>query len=332
MYGVAPISTLPFGVALPFVAPLPPGPPVPAHGMYGVSPIGAGAYGTAPLYVAPAAAPAEKALFLSSWLIDHSTISASSEIGTLPVSFLHDNRVEKKWRATSAIDQYLAIELPTPEPCDTVALIGGNFSSAAMCRVMASDWAPGLPQYPWFDTGWVSVWPVSGKPRLAEPWPVFTNLIRLTNTNAYKFWRVYLSDPGIGTSYTELGRLLIGKAFRPTYNVDVNPAIGLESSDVRRRSTFNRTFTDPRGASSRRMALSLSAVDRDEMRADLFELQRYCGLARDFVFSLDPAATTLHHLYTMQALFVEGAQFEAQPLWDANGEVWRTSLQLSEPL
>jgi hypothetical protein len=332
MYAVAPVGGLPYGMAAPYVEPPPPGPFVPSYGMYGVSPIAAGPCGTAPPYVAQPVPAPELALFLSSRAFDSATITGSSEVSTLPVSYLKDSRVEKKWRTVSKVDQWLSIALEKAEACDTVAISGGNLSAAAVCRVMASNWQPGLPLSPEFDTGWVSAWPVSGKPHLDEAWPVFTNLIRFTNLNAFRYWRLYFADPSIVTTYTELGRVLIGKAFRPTYNVDVNPAIGLESSDVRRRSTFNRTFTDPRGAPSRRMALSLSAVDQDEMRADLFELQRYCGLARDFVFSLDPAATAFHHLYTMQALFVEGAQFEAQPLWDAHGEVWRTSLQLTEPL
>jgi hypothetical protein len=304
---------------MPYVAPGPGGPPLPA-------------YGTAPPYVAPVAPPAEHALFLSSQPFYRATISGSSEVASLPASYLKDSRVEKKWRTLSKVDQWLSFALEQHVACDTVAIIGANFSSAAVCRVMASNWEQGLPQYPELDTGWTSAWPVSGKPILAEPWPVFTNLIRFTNLNAYRYWRLYFADPSIQTTYTELGRVLIGKAFRPHFNVDINPAIGLESSDVRRRSTFNRTFTDPRGAPSRRMALSLSDVDQDDMRAELFELQRYCGLARDFVFSLDPAATTFHHLYTMQSLFVEGAQFEAIPFWDGSRQLWRTSLQLTEPL
>lgn len=332
MYGVAPIGALPYGATPAFVAPGPAGAPIPASGMYGVSPVGAGAYGTSPAFVAPVAPAAERALFLSSQPFDRATIVGGSEVSTLPTSNLKDIRAEKKWRVSSQSGQYLSIALDQPATCDTVAIIGANFSSAATCRVLGASRPEYLPLYPEIDTGWMSVWPVSGKPRIAEPWPVFTNLIRFANTNAYGYWLLYFADPSIEIAYTEFGRILIGKAFRPRFNVDVNPAIGLESSDVRRRSTFNRTFTDPRGAPSRRMALSLSDVDQDDMRAELFELQRYCGLARDFVFSLDPAATTFHHLYTMQSLFVEGAQFEAIPFWDASRQLWRTSLQLTEPL
>lgn len=332
MYAGAPFGTLPFGATPPFIAAPPAGASAPAWGMYGVSPHGTSAYGTAPSYVPVANPPAEGALFLSSIDIDQAQLTGSSEVPSLPVAYLQDSRVEKKWRLTSKVDQYLSVTLAVPSACDTLAVIGANLGAGAVVRILGALDPAGLPNTPDFDSGWLGAWPISGKPILKQPWPVHTNLIRFPNANAYRYWRIIFSDPGVETTYLELGRVLIGKAFRPTYNVDVNPAIGLESSDVRRRSTFNRTFTDPRGASSRRMALSLSAVDRDEMRADLFELQRYCGLARDFVFSLDPAATTSHHLYTMQALFVEGAQFEAQPLWDANGEVWRTSLQLTEPL
>lgn len=332
MYAAEPYGSAPYATPPPVAAPLPPGLPVPAWGLYGVSPIGAAPYGTAPPAPAPLPAPpAEHALFLSSLTFDGARLQASSEVSSLPVGNLKDLRNEKKWRLEAKLDQYLSIDLAKPVACNTVALVGSNLGALGVCRVIAGP-SGSLPQGPYFDSGWMSVWPPSGKPRTDQPWPVFTNLVRFVNDTPFPSWRILFGDPGVESAYLEFGRILIGRAFRPTYNVDVNPAIGLESSDVRRRSTFNRTFTDPRGASSRRMALSLSAVDRDEMRADLFELQRYCGLARDFVFSLDPAATTSHHLYTMQALFVEGAQFEAQPLWDANGEVWRTSLQLTEPL
>ncbi|WP_020697419.1 hypothetical protein [Reyranella massiliensis] len=332
MYAGAPYGTLPFGATPPFIAAPPVGAPAPAWGIYGTSPHGTSAYGTAPPDVPVAIPPAEGALFLSSIDIDQAQIAGSSEVSSLPVTFVQDSRVEKKWRLTSKVDQYLSIALARPCACDTVAVIGANLGAGAVFRILGALDPAGLPNTPDFDSGWLGAWPVSGKPILKEPWPVHTNLVRFPNVNAYGYWRIIFCDPGVETSYMEFGRVLIGKAFRPRLNVDINPAIGLESSDVRRRSTFNRTFTDPRGAPSRRMALSLSDVDQDDMRAELFELQRYCGLARDFVFSLDPAATTFHHLYTMQSLFVEGAQFEAIPFWDGSRQLWRTSLQLTEPL
>jgi hypothetical protein len=50
------------------------------------------------------------------------------------------------------------------------------------------------------------------------------------------------------------------------------------------------------------------------------------------VFSLDPSDPSFQYLYAMQAMFAESAQYEAQPLWDADGQVWRTSFQIVEPL
>ena len=41
-------------------------------------------------------------------------------------------------------------------------------------------------------------------------------------------------------------------------------------------------------------------ISETEMADGLFELQRYCGVSRDFAFCLDPAATTKFHRYAMQ--------------------------------
>jgi hypothetical protein len=213
--------------------------------IYGIEPFGA-----APAYVAPtppAGPVGENALFLSSQPFDRATIVGSSEIPTLPASYLRDFRVERKWRLASKKDQYLAVTLDRALACDTVAIIGGNGSASFLGRILAATSLAALPASPEFDSGWMSAWPLTGKPVLDEPWPVFTNLFRFENTTAYRYWWLLLADPSAENSYMEYGRILIGKAFQPRFNVDINPALGLESPDVRRRSPFGRTFASPRG-------------------------------------------------------------------------------------
>ena len=299
--------------------------------MYGVYPIGSEPIGAAPAYVAPAAVAAERCLFLSSREIDRATIVGSTEVSSLPMSYLQDLQPQKKWRLTSKVDQYLQLTLYRPVACNTVAITASNFTCSAVVRVLASNDFAALASAPAFNSGWMSVWPTSGKPSI-EDWPSFTCIIRFSNTSAYKYWRIEVADPGAETTYIEIGRLLIGQAFQPRFNVDVNVGLGLTSPDAQARTPFARTYTDPRGDASRRLVLPISAVNDTDMKRSLFELQRYCGLARDFVFSLDPAATTDLYLYTLQGLFTEGAQFEAQPLWDTTAQLWRTSLTITEPL
>lgn len=293
---------------------------------YSVLPVGAG-----DTYLAPVATP-QNCLFLSSRTIDRATVVAGTEVSGLPASYLADIQPAKKWRTTGKAGQYLNITLDQAEACDTAAFIAPNWGPSAVVRVFAAETADDLLAAPSLDTGWQSPWPGGEKPTVND-WPVFTGLLRWTNTAAYKYWRIEIADGGVLLTFFDLGRVLLGQAFQPTVNVDVNPAIGLQSPDVQARTPFARTYTDPRGPASRRLVLPLSAVNHGELVASLFELQRYCGLARDFVFALDPGALRNNaHLYTLQALFADQAQFDAQPWWDGADQTWRTQLTLTEPI
>jgi len=291
---------------------------------YGALPIGAGDN-----YVAPVASP-QRCLFLSPRTIDLATVVAGTEMTYLPAAFLADVQPAKKWRTTSKVGQYLNITLQQAEVCDTAAFISPNYGPSTSVRVYAAETSAELLSAPVLDTGWQSPWPGGEKPVVTD-WPHFIGLVRWTNTAAYKYWRIEFADPGVLLTYYDLGRILLGQAFQPAFNVDVNPTIGLASPDAQSRTPFARTYTDPRGPGSRKMILPFTAVNHDNLVTSLFELQRYCGLARDFVFTLDPGAVRSNaHLYTLQALFADQAQFEVQPWWDGANAVWRTSLSLTE--
>lgn len=299
---------------------------MPSLAPYSVLPVGAG-----DPYEPPVAAP-QNCLFLSSRTIDRASIVAGTEVSGLPASYLADIQPAKKHRTTGKTGQYYKITLEQAESCDSAAFIAPNFGPSTVVRIYAAETADALLTAPALDTGWQSPWPGGEKPVVVD-WPVFVALLRWTNTAAYKYWRVEFADPGALLSYFDLGRILLGQAFVPRFNVDVNPAIGLQSPDAQARTPFARTYTDPRGPASRRLTLPLSGVHHDDLVNSLFELQRYCGLARDFVFALDPGALRKDaHLYTLQALFADQAQFEAQPWWDGADQTWRTQLTLTEPI
>ncbi|MDP2377793.1 hypothetical protein [Reyranella sp.] len=298
--------------------------------MYAVEPIGSLPISASPPYLAPTpSVPSKKALFLSSREFDGATIVGSTEVSTLPASFLQDIQPQKKWRLTSKLGQFLAVTLAGPLACDALAFIAANFTGAAVCRVIAATAAASLPASPDFATPWQSVWPVTGKPNDRDA-PSFTCVVRFTNTSAYQHWRIEIADIGAETTYIEIGRVLIGVAFR--LRIDLNPSLGLTSPDIQARTPFGRTYSDHRGDASRRILVPMQAVNDVALKRSLFALQRYCGKARDFVFSLETGAPVDPHLYAMQAQFTDDAQFEAQPFWDANGQVWRTTLSLTEPL
>jgi len=270
---------------------------------------------------------AEKALFLASRYVQAATLAASSAMPLLPVTYLQKQEPDKVWRATGCTAEWITLDLGTARACNGAGFVGVNWTAAATVRIRANSVAD-MTAAP-LDTGSVSPWPATGKPT-DEDWPIFACLVRWVNSTAYRYWRIDIVDAANPDGYVELGRPYLANYFQPVFNVDINIGVGLDSPDQRTRTPAGKTFTDGRGPPSRRFVLPISAVNERDLWDSLFDLQRLCGLAVDFFFSLDPSATTDFHRYSMQALFADGAQFDSQPFWDATGQVWRTSLTLLE--
>lgn len=274
---------------------------------------------------------AERALFLSSKRGDRATITASSQLSSLPVSNLQTPDPAEKWRTSGCATEYAIFDFGAAVIVNALMLVGHNLTGAATLQARLASTVPNLTAAPSVNTTVLSAWPTSGKPT-DDDWPSYLSLLKWSNNNAYRYMRLDIVDAANPDGFVEIGRAYAGQYLQPAYNVDLNVGLGLDSPDRQVRSDFGKTFTDPRGDAPRRMVLPLSAINETDFLDGFFELQRYCGLGRDFGFVLDPAATTRFHKYAMQAVFAGAAQFEAQPLWDTTGQVWRSSLTLTEYL
>lgn len=271
-------------------------------------------------------------LFLSPRWIDAAGVTASSEEGLLTVDHVQTSRPDQVWRATGATAEYIAWDFGEDVVVEALALVAHNLSTDATLRLRLATSEAGVTAAPGFDSGVVSAWPSSGKPDDPD-WQSYFSLVLAANNTGYRYGRVDIADPTNADGYVQVGRLFVGPAFVPTVNVDLNPSLGLVSPDEAGRSAFGHAYGDNRGPAARVMSLPMSAIDEDEMGDELFELQRYCGLAKDFGFCLDPEADERFHRYSMQARFSSLTLFTAQPAWNENGnQVWQTILAIEEVL
>jgi hypothetical protein len=275
--------------------------------------------------------PAANALFLSPKWSDAATMTASSEQGALPIESVQAMDPTKVWRATGCAAEWIAWDFGSAVISDAIVAIAHNFSEGAMLRLRLAGTAANVTAAPEVDTGFVSAWPTSGKPSLTD-WTSWLSLVRATNPVAYRYGRLDIEDIANPDGYVQIGRLITGRAFVPEINIDVNPSIGLITPDEAGRTPFNQVYGDTRGAAARALQLPMSCVDEAEMATQLFELKRYCGLARDFAFCLDPSATTRFYLYSGQFRFGAMSPFQSQPLWNATAQVWQTTLSIEEVL
>lgn len=274
----------------------------------------------------------ERLLLLSPRDSDAATLTASAELSALPVGNLQSMQPQKVWRAL-ATSAYVTVAFASPVNVNALALVGHNLSEAAVIRLRAAVALENLTTAPDIDTGWRSAWPTSGKP-LAPSWPVRLSLLKWSTGAAVLYARVDIADPSAAQTYIEAGRLVIGQAWQPATNFDLEGTpLAFDARDVRVTTPYGYTFTDRRAASAaRRFALKITAANQREVLDGIAELQRLRGLWGDVICALDPAATTDFHRYAMQGVFENAAAFPVVPLFDANGVQYGATVPLIELL
>lgn len=272
------------------------------------------------------------ARFLSSCWLDGATFTASSVQGDLAPNHVQTLDPTEVWRATGCAAEWLAWDAGEVIPFDALHAIAHNLGPDGELQLRLAAAAADVTANPAVDSGVVSAWPAGGKPAVRD-WPSFLSQVSVVNPAIYRYGRLDIFDPGNPAGYVELGRLHGGPAFAPGHNIDLNPALGLISPDEAGRTPFGHAIGDRRGPPSRTMSVSLTSGQQEALR-QLQELQRYCGLGRDFSLVVDPAATTTDfHWLAMQARFESLQASQAQALWlDGGRQVWATPLIITEVL
>ena len=302
---------------------------------YGFLPYGAAPYASPPEVSTFAAAPGNRILLLSPVASDAAAIVASSAVATLPAVNLQNVQPTRKWRS-QGVEASLNVTFPEDAEdgeisANTLALVGVNFTHHALVRVRAAATAEDLTADPAIDTGLASPWPGGVKPH-ARNWPQFTVLVFWENEAPLRFWQIDIVDAGGGLTYLEAGRLMLGRAWQPSINIDIGgDFLAYDPRDVVAETDRGFTFTDRRTESPPRLfALNLTAGNRREIFDGLGEIQRLAGLAGDVVCCIDPADSADFHRYVMQGRFTAGPRFSAPALFDESGYTIGASINLRE--
>lgn len=271
-------------------------------------------------------------LFLSPRVSDAATLTASSEVESLPANFAQNPEPTKVWRTTGCTAEYLILDFGSGGAVvNAASLVGHNLTSAATIRLRLADTVPALTAAPAVDSTALSAWPSSGK-HTDPDWAHELSLVQATNTTAYRYARLDLADALNADGYLDVGRVAVGRAWQPTYNLDLDPTIAFVPIDVQEPNSYGQTFTDPRPWAQRQFDLAFSAANQDDVHDYAMELSRLRGQAGDVIVCIDPAATTRFHRWSMQALFTGRAAFKAQPLWDGANQTWGFTASLIEKL
>lgn len=271
---------------------------------------------------------ASKLLILSPYLSDRATFTASSELASegLPVTNAQDQEPARLWRTqnSATVDQYVNIEFADAFVADAAAFtfMHDDWSASAQWKIQVfssqANMIAGTSAV--FDSGYVSIWPSSGKHSELN-WGLDVALLRWTYTTPQKYYRIWFTDSAAPTPNLDICRLALGTAVKFLVNPKHDGSLGFVQNDIQEANGYGQVFTDERPYAQRRFELVWTAIGESSLKQDVLQLARLSGQARDFYVFKQPDATTDFHIESMQGLYEGTHKFSPVMMFvpDKNG-------------
>ena len=254
---------------------------------------------------------------------DQATLVASSQKDSLPVANLQSQRPKKVYRSLGT-EEYITVSFSSGGvAANMLALNAHNMSSAGLARVWLADTLAHTFSAPAVDTGWQSVWPISGKPSLPD-WPAYISAITWSNDTAYPFARVGLKDTGSTDGFIQVGRAALARYWQPSINYDFGATpLTRAPKDIQAETDAGAIFTDRRNKRPpRAMKRSVTALERQEVYDGLDEIMSLRGMWGDVFVFLDLDDGPNFQKQSMQGVFVGPTDHQEVAAWqDAGGNM-----------
>lgn len=281
----------------------------------------------------------QKMILLSTRDSDKATVTASSQIATLPVQNVQDQEPTKVWR-TGGGGFYVDFTLATAIAVNAGAFTWpyGALSSNANVTLYGYTSAANMASHtPVINSSNTSVW--AGGVKHTDPdWGPEVGLVQIpTSVTAYRYWRLWFNDSTPPGGVCDIGRATVGKAIQFKINPRIDGSMGYVPLDVQEANGYGQIFTDPRPYAQRQFELVWSTLDNKSLLEDISEIVRLRGQAGDVYVFLQPDELTYFHKTSMQALFEGPQKFIPQQTFilDANGVArasWAFTTTLTQKL
>lgn len=221
----------------------------------------------------------------------------------LPLANLQDMQPTNTARSTDAtnVSTVIVIDAGTARAWDCLYLGRTNLSASATIRIRAATSEANLTAAPGFDSGAISAWPVTGRPTdRGLVW--FDVFKQISPGGSFRWWQIDIDDDTNADDYVEIGRLVFGPLWQPTYQHAPGVNRTFDPSDVRIKTPYGHTLTDRR-LRPRVWSVPFPVMTRADAEDMAEEIMRLIGTAGDLVVCLEPEATTRLHRQTMLATF-----------------------------
>jgi len=230
---------------------------------------------------------------------DSATLTASSESGELVAENIQDPRINRVWRTTNDTSETMDFDFGAVENVNCIVFATGNLTNGATVTVDASTtgtfggeeveilaavnvfesiWGYGEGGYGEHGyggfrldaefTGWA--------PIFYADW----------SDEAYRYWRVTLTDPDNSDGYIELGRMALETNFRPERSYAWGAQLSLMDASIVGR-TRGQNFYSSAVNKTQRLSLRFPAVQSDTWHHDWAPFVNSVGRTRSFFFLMD---------------------------------------------
>lgn len=273
---------------------------------------------------------------------DEATLTAGSQVASLPVTNLKDRQIAKPWRTqtTAPASTWVRADFGQSQVIGAVALIRHNFSQGSRWRIRVGD-DPAFATVS-HDSGWVAIWPQIEEFG-ALPWGVFQwgglvpqEVAAQITLSAYYLLpvpvvaqqlRIDIDDAANSAGYLQAGRLVAGPAYRPSRDMLYGWSIGFEDPSVVSKSRGGQTWIDVQER-FRVLRFSLANLSETEAFGNIFDyLFRRKGIAGDVL--VIPRADRPDQFHN-QAIY--GRLRTLEPLTNPYFESFETNFEVEELL
>lgn len=233
--------------------------------------------------------------------VDSATsISADSEVATLPVENLQDRQLVKIYRSDDETTIQIDVDFGQGRVIDFVALVRHNISQTGTIRYRLSsqaDFSTGD------DSGVVNAWPVVEEFGTL-PWGTFTwggflnptvaqnytiNSFRILSSPVVaRYLRINIVDGDNAEGYIQAGRLISGPAYRPSINYANGVQVQFVDQSRVVKSRGGQTFVDE-VERFRRIRFDLINLPEAEIFGNVFNnIDRLRGIVEDILIIPQP--------------------------------------------
>jgi len=266
------------------------------------------------------------------------SITASSEIASLPVENLQDRQLVKVYRSDGTTDVQLDVDFGQGRILDFVALIRHTISQTGTIRWQLSNVSDFSTVQ--FDSGIVDAWPVVEEFGTL-PWGVFSwggrinpeiaaeyqisSFVVLDAAVQARYLRINISDDDNTEGYIEAGRLIAGPAYRPSTNYGFGVEIEFVDDSRIVKSRGGQTFVDE-VERFRRIRFELQNLPEAEIFSNVFNnIDRLRGVAKDILIipqPNDPKTWPTQNIY--------GRLVRTEPIINRTLELYGRSIEVEE--